>query len=437
MSTQPLITCIMPTFNRYPSLGWLVEEAVQSFLLQDYPNCELIIHNDSLENQLHYSHPRVRVLNTAKFPDLSSKIQYCIEQGQGDYFCRWDDDDINLPWRLSYSLPKVQARGDLEWRPKNYWFDVGHLSHNVGHANCHVTALWSRKCLELIGGVYPPKFSGYEDQAFNQALEKKGLPKGELIPKEDVFYLYRWSTGAHHLSGVGGSPENLQAHFDKLGKKELVKDKFIIKPRWYRNHAERARMAAAAPARELTYDQIGGYFNYQAVYDEAVASVPRHGRLVEVGCFYGRSLIYLADVAKKHGKRLSIFGVDLGVGALQEPAPREGVYKDTAKLLSNIKRAGHQDIVTLLAGESTAAAEAFADNSLDFVMIDDDHTYPSVVAGLQAWWPKVKRGGTLAVHDYGHPDFPDVPRAVDSFFGVPSLTLRHSKCRDVAWKRKA
>lgn len=433
--SQPLITCIMPTFNRYPSLGWLVEEAVESFLRQDYPNCELIIHNDSLVNQLYFQHPRVKVLNTPKFPDLSAKIQLCIDKGQGEYFCRWDDDDINLPWRLSYSLPKVQARGDIEWRPKNYWYDIGHLCHNSGHANDHVTALWSRKCLNLIGGVYPPKFSGFEDQAFNKALADKGFTGNELIPKQDIFYFYRWSTGAHHLSGRASTPEGLQAHFDDLGKHALVNDKFVIKPRWYRNHVERARMAAANNP-DLDWTKVTGYFNYEAVYEDAITHTHRHGKVVEVGCYYGRSLIRLADIAKKHGKRISVFGVDLGVGALQQPAPREGVWKDSCKLLENIKRAGHSDIVTVMAGESTAACQAFADESLDFVMIDDDHTFDSCMSGLQCWYPKIRKGGHIAVHDYGHKDFPDVQRAVDHFFDVKPFTLRHPKCHDVAWKKK-
>ena len=53
------------------------------------------------------------------------------------------------------------------------------------------------------------------------------------------------------------------------------------------------------------------------------------------------------------------------------------------------------------------------DRSLDFVVIDAEHGYESVVADISAWLPKLKQGGVLFGHDYGHPRFPGVKRAFD------------------------
>jgi len=50
--------------------------------------------------------------------------------------------------------------------------------------------------------------------------------------------------------------------------------------------------------------------------------------------------------------------------------------------------------------ESLKAAEKVADNSLDFVYIDADHTYQAARRDLGLWWPKVKPGGVFAGHDY-------------------------------------
>lgn len=47
------------------------------------------------------------------------------------------------------------------------------------------------------------------------------------------------------------------------------------------------------------------------------------------------------------------------------------------------------------------AAQQIADESLDFVFVDADHTYSSVLNDLQTWWPKIKPGGLLSGHDYG------------------------------------
>jgi Methyltransferase domain len=50
---------------------------------------------------------------------------------------------------------------------------------------------------------------------------------------------------------------------------------------------------------------------------------------------------------------------------------------------------------------STAAAARFADETLDFVYLDADHSYESVKADLDAWYPKLKPGGLFAGDDYG------------------------------------
>ena len=68
-----------------------------------------------------------------------------------------------------------------------------------------------------------------------------------------------------------------------------------------------------------------------------------------------------------------------------------------------------------LVSESTVAAERF--DELDFVFLDAAHDYQSVLADLQAWWPRIKKGGVLAGHDYDGAMFPGVKRAVEAFFG--------------------
>lgn len=56
--------------------------------------------------------------------------------------------------------------------------------------------------------------------------------------------------------------------------------------------------------------------------------------------------------------------------------------------------------VHVVHGFSIPAAIGIPDESLDLCYIDADHTYEAVRADLAAWWPKVKRGGVLAGHDW-------------------------------------
>ena len=55
---------------------------------------------------------------------------------------------------------------------------------------------------------------------------------------------------------------------------------------------------------------------------------------------------------------------------------------------------------TLLREASPQAAEHFRDGALDFCYIDALHQYEPVLLDMEAWFPKVKRGGILAGHDY-------------------------------------
>ena len=49
---------------------------------------------------------------------------------------------------------------------------------------------------------------------------------------------------------------------------------------------------------------------------------------------------------------------------------------------------------------SAEAAARFSDGELDWVYVDADHRRQGVEADLEAWWPKVRKGGVMAGHDY-------------------------------------
>jgi SAM-dependent methyltransferase len=134
---------------------------------------------------------------------------------------------------------------------------------------------------------------------------------------------------------------------------------------------------------------------------------------VEVGCWLGRSTVYLARQVAASGKDIALTAVDTFRGSpteefhLRVVAAHGGSVR--AAFEANLRRYGVADQVAVLEAPSVAAAASFPDGSLDFVFIDADHAYGSVRADLLAWLPKVRPGGTLAGHDY---DSADVARAV-------------------------
>jgi predicted O-methyltransferase YrrM len=72
--------------------------------------------------------------------------------------------------------------------------------------------------------------------------------------------------------------------------------------------------------------------------------------------------------------------------------------------------------ITKVKMTSIEASKQYADGSLDFVYIDADHSYASVVADINAWKPKVKPGGYIAGHDSY---MPEVLKAVMDCLGEP------------------
>ena len=71
--------------------------------------------------------------------------------------------------------------------------------------------------------------------------------------------------------------------------------------------------------------------------------------------------------------------------------------------------------VTVLKTDSVSAAGNILDGSLDFVFIDAQHDYETVLEDIKAWSPKVKDGGFVTGHDYS-PNYPGVCSAVDEMY---------------------
>jgi len=63
------------------------------------------------------------------------------------------------------------------------------------------------------------------------------------------------------------------------------------------------------------------------------------------------------------------------------------------------------------------SVNAVVAGDFDMIFIDAMHEYPDVKADIERWWPKVRSGGVLALHDYRHRDFPGVAQAADEIFG--------------------
>jgi predicted O-methyltransferase YrrM len=176
----------------------------------------------------------------------------------------------------------------------------------------------------------------------------------------------------------------------------------------------------AASGRYGTVDIYGWSDFVPYVYDPAVERFPNGSVFVEVGCWLGASVIYLAQAARAAGKQFSIFAVDNFVGSpcdgldatlAEWAAAGQGMWE---QFNANLVLHGVADAITPIREPSQAGAERFANHTCDFVFIDADHTYEAVVADIAAWRPKMLPGGLLAGHDMNRPP---VVQAVQEAFG--------------------
>ena len=92
--------------------------------------------------------------------------------------------------------------------------------------------------------------------------------------------------------------------------------------------------------------------------------------------------------------------------------------------------APYRDRYTILKGISVEVAKFVLDESLDFVYIDADHSYEAVKNDLEAWTPKVRKGGIVSGHDYFKDPRLGVIEAVDEFVEKYNYELKLTEWND-------
>lgn len=106
---EPLVSCIMPTYNRRS----FVPQAIRSFLRQDYPNLELVIVDDGTDSIADCvpDHERIRYIRLDQKQKLGAKRNFACEQSRGEFIAHWDDDDWYPSWRISTQMKALSSGG--------------------------------------------------------------------------------------------------------------------------------------------------------------------------------------------------------------------------------------------------------------------------------------------------------------------------------------
>lgn len=154
------------------------------------------------------------------------------------------------------------------------------------------------------------------------------------------------------------------------------------------------------------------------------ARAQESNRVVEVGCWLGRSTTVLAK-----GCPGTVWAVDHWLGTPDEPDQHGRLYagflesrdpyKEFRRNLRPYIKAGKVIPMRMASVEAARKLRLqLSHQSMDMVFIDGDHSYPGVFADLEAWTPMVASGGLLCGHDF---HYPGVQQAVTERFAEVKL----------------
>jgi len=257
-----LISALCITYGR----PHLLEEAIESFLKQDYENKELIIVNDLAGQTLIYDdHPQIKVFNfKERFPTLGEKRNKAIELSKGEILISWDDDDIMLPWRLSQVAKEFNANPDLGYfKPGRAWFlkDGGHLDFPSDGVGFVTVPAWNREAITSIGGY--SKINVGEDADLDARLKSSLDPKNVKITTcsdDECSFIYGWRSDSFHISGWGFDKNGESSGMEKSEnyiKSKPIQSTVVLRPHWKKDYLKlvtdsiKIKISAKAMADEL------------------------------------------------------------------------------------------------------------------------------------------------------------------------------------------
>lgn len=129
-------------------------------------------------------------------------------------------------------------------------------------------------------------------------------------------------------------------------------------------------------------------------------------KMIEVGSYTSESTLMFAA----SGLFKEIYAIDCAMSGEFEFKLQE--FEINTRLFDNIK---------LTKDFSHNVVNDFADDSIDFIYIDGDHSFEYVFNEINLYKPKIKKSGIISGHDY---NLPEVRDAVHKTLGTPDITFR-------------
>ena len=166
------------------------------------------------------------------------------------------------------------------------------------------------------------------------------------------------------------------------------------------------------------FNEIPGWFIYKPLYDTMVETAPFNSTFVEVGAWFGKSTNYLAGKIKESKKNIHFTTIDTFKGTQTEDLHLNIVDTFNGDIfyefIDNTIISNNYGTFDIIKDESKHASTQFANQSIDYIMIDGGHAYDEVMDDIKVWYNKVKPGGIISGDDYNI--FQGVNDAVHEYF---------------------
>ncbi|HYI08046.1 MAG TPA: glycosyltransferase [Thermoanaerobaculia bacterium] len=200
--TQPLLSCIMPTYNRRR----FIPLALERFREQSYPNRELIIVDDGTDpiGDLVRHEPAVRYIRLDRRTSIGGKRNLACAEARGEIVAHWDDDDWYSRDRLMrQAAPIVRGEADitglenrfiLQMPMGRFWTTDRRLHRTMFVCDVHGGTLVFRRSLWTAGLRYP-EINLAEDAIFVRNAVQRGRRLIRL-DNEGSFVYVRHGTNA-------------------------------------------------------------------------------------------------------------------------------------------------------------------------------------------------------------------------------------------------
>jgi hypothetical protein len=149
---------------------------------------------------------------------------------------------------------------------------------------------------------------------------------------------------------------------------------------------------------------LGSYKDFSSDVGPIILCIGMHGENLvglELGVYKADSLMTILENCPNVK---TLYGVD-NYSTYYNAYERREIEKYESEMIKaesllKQKYSSHRDKIKFLEYASIDAATKIEDESLDFIFIDANHSYNSVLEDLNLWYPKVKQGGLVAGHDF-------------------------------------